>query len=199
MEKVVDETLENAKDIGQIYSENADPLSTWIRDETERTYEKAKNHFIPIPLVKITSTGIEDYGFDDFDLDLSAFNHAPIGDDKIIIQNLINAEDRQFIKGGRIDFGAVKPIEVLLTELYKKPEIDYEKASKLALKLVKNVCEKYNGLYGGNGLRNIVMMNKYEITDEIYAQMLKHLHQKNGFLQEEVFGNREQNIKPNYN
>ena len=28
--------------------------------------------------------------------------------------------------------------------------------------------------------------------------MLQHLYQKNGFLQEEVIGNRERNIKPNY-
>ena len=197
-EKVIEETEEEAKDIGKVYHENAEPLSSWVREETKRTYEKAKNHFIPIPLIRITSTGVEDYGFDDFDLELSEFNHAPIGDDKIIIQNLINAGDKQFIKGGLIDFGAVKPIEVLLTELYKKPEVDYEKASDLALKLVRRVCEKYNGLYGSNGLRNIVMMNKHDIVNGIYNQMLQHLHQKNGFLQEEVFGNRERNIKPNY-
>ena len=198
LEKVVAETLEEAKDLGQTYKDNANPLNSWVRNETERTYEKAKHHFIPIPQIKITSTGVEDYGFDDFDLELSAFNHTPIGDDKIVIQNLIDAGDKQFIKGGRIDFDTVKPVEVLLTELYKKPEIDYEKASALALKLVKSVCNKYNGLYGINGLRNIVMMNKYDIVNEIYTQMLQHLHQTNGFLQEEVFKNRERNIKPNY-
>ena len=198
LEDISEEVLEDAKDLGQIYEDNANPLNSWIRSNTERTYEAARKHFIPIPQIKVTATGIEDYGFDDFDLEMSAFNHVPIGDDKIIIQNLIDAGDRQFIRGGVIDFGAVKPLEVLLTELYKKPEVDYEKASALALKIVKSVCDKYNNRYGINGLRNIVMMNKHDIAGEIYKQMLQHLHQKNGFLQEEVMRNRECNIKPSY-
>lgn len=200
IEEIAKRVLEKAeKDLGKIYQENANPLSSWIRHKTERAYVEVKNHFIPIPQIKVTDAGMEDYGFDEFDLDLTAFNHAPIGDDKLIIQNLLDPADRQYIKGGVIDFGAVDPVKTILTELCKKPEIDYKKWAGLILKLIMSVCDKYREQYDTRGLCNIVMMNKYDIANDIYRQMLKHLHYENGFLHEEVIGNREENIRPNYN
>ena len=175
------------------------PLFAQLPEKVEQAYQKAKDHFIPIPQIKITEAGVDDYGFDDFTLDLSVFNHEPVDDPNLIIQNLINGEDRRYIKANVIDFEAIKPMRVLLDELCKKPEIDYEKFSGLILRLIRECCEHYETLHGFNGLCNIIIMNKYEITNKIYRQMLQHAHHKNGFLREEVFGNRDHNLRPKYN
>ena len=131
-------------------------------------------------------------------MNLASFNYAPIGDPNLIIQSLVDAEDRKYIKANVIDFEAVNPVRILLNELCKKPEIDYGKFSGLMLKLIMEFCNHYENIYGFNGLRNIVMMNKHEAANEIYKQMLQHAHRKNGFLNEEIIGNRDHNIRPNY-
>ena len=195
-EKVAQE-ISDDKDLGVIYQENIMPLASWTLHKTEETHTEARAKFIPIPQIRVTDTGIEDYGFDDFDLDLAAFNQVPIGED-LMIQSLTETGERKFIKGSKIDFGAFNYVNVLLSELCRKPEIDYEKFSGLILKLIKSACDKYENKYGFNGLCNIVMMNKREIANEIYRQMLQHVYQKNGFIQEEIIGSRDHNIKHEY-
>ena len=186
-------------DIADIYRSNNDaPLFAQIHKKVEQVLQKVKDHFIPIPQIKITAAGVDDYGFDDFDLDLTMFNYTPIGDANLLIQNLVDAEDRKYIKANMIDFEAVDPMRIFLNELCKKPEIDYEKFSGLILKLIKTFCDHYEDIYGFNGLRNIIMMNKHEATNEIYKQMLQHAHRKNGYLTEEVIGKRDHNLRPNY-
>ena len=181
-------------DLAAIYEKDT-PL---FHKKVEQALQKAKDHFIPIPQIKITAAGVDDYGFDDFNLNLASFNYATIGDPNLIIQNLVDAEDRKYIKANVIDFEAVNPVRILLNELCKKPEIDYGKFSGLMLKLIMEFCNHYENIYGFNGLRNIVMMNKHEAANEIYKQMLQHAHRKNGFLNEEIIGNRDHNIRPNY-
>ena len=197
--KPVDDRDEDSdhRDIAATYGENT-PLFEELSERVERAYQKAKERFIPIPQIKITSAGVSDYGFDDFNLDLTSFNYAPIGDPNIIIQSLVDAEDRKYFKANVINFEAVNPVRILLDELCKKPEIDYEKFSGLMLRLIMEFCNYHENLHGFNGLRNIIMMHKYEIANGIYAQMLKHAHRKNGFLSEDVIGNRGHNLRPNY-
>ena len=194
----VEKAISEDKDLADQYRSNM-PLFAQLPEKVEQVYQKAKDHFIPIPQIKITEAGVDDYGFDDFTLDLAVFNHEPIDDPNLIIQNLINGEDRRYIKANVIDFEAIKPMRVLLDELCKKPEIDYEKFSGLILQLIHECCEHYEKLHGFNGLCNIIIMNKYEITNKIYRQMLQHAHHKNGFLREEVFKNRDYNLRPKYN
>ena len=200
IKRVVKEISENKSlaDLAKTYEDNVMPLSSWIHEKVEKTYQKAKDHFIPIPQIKITEAGADDYGFDDFELDLSAFNHTPVGDPNLLIQSLLDPEDRKFIKGNVIDFEAINPTRVILNELCKKPEIDYGKFSGLILKLIQDLLDHYDNHYGFNGSRNIVMMNKHDISNEIYKQMLQHAYRKNGFLQEEIIGNRDHNLRPNY-
>ena len=190
--------LSEDKDLGDTFRENEMPLAAWMLHQTEQTHVAAKAKFIPIPRIKITDAGVEEYVFVDFDLDVSAFNHVPIRNE-LLIQNLEDMADRQRIKGDAIDFEGYNPKKVILNELRKKPEIDYEKCSALLFKLISQLCDHYTANHGENGMRNIVMMYKRDIANKIYAQMMQHFYCKNGFLQEEVVGTREYNLQQVYN
>ena len=186
------------KDLADVHKNNVLQLNTWLNDKVGQVYKQAKEHFIPIPQIKITEAGVDDYGFDDFHLDVTPLNHTPIGDTDLLIQNLVDAEDRKYIKGNMIDFDSVNPMRILLDEICRKPEIDYGRFSGLILRLIKELCDHYENRYGFNGLRSIIMMNKHELTNEVYKQMLKHSHRENGFLQEKVTGIRDYNLRPDY-
>lgn len=108
-------------------------------------------------------------------------------------------QDRQRIKGDAIDFESCNPKKVILEQLRQKPEIDYEKCSILLFKLITQVCDHYEAQYGGNGMRNIIMMHKRDIGNKIYTQMMQHFYYENGFLQEEVVGARKHNLEQCYN
>lgn len=199
-QKIVDTVaaqLSVDKDLGVTFHENEMPLAAWMLYQTEQTHIAAKAKFIPIPRIKITDAGIEEYVFVDFDLDVSAFNHVPIRNE-LLIQNLEDMADRQRIKGDAIDFEGYNPKKVILDELRKKPEIDYEKCSALLFKMISRLCDHYTANHGENGMRNIVMMYKRDIANKLYAQMMQHFYCKNGFLQEEVVGTREYNLQQTY-
>ena len=191
-QKVVDD-----KDLGVIFKENEMPLTTWMLYQTEETHRAAVSKFIPIPRIKVTDAGVEEYVFLDFDLDMSEFTHVPIKNE-LLVQNLEDMQDRQRIKGEDIDFEGYNPKKVILEQLRKKPEIDYEKCSALLFKLITQVCDYYVDRYGINGMQNIIMMYKRDIGNKIYKQMLQHFYCENGFLQEEVIGTRNYNLQQSY-
>lgn len=190
-------SLAEDKDLGETFKENKDPFAAWIQHQTERCYVAARNKYIPIPRIKITDSGVEEYVFTDFDLDLSDFDHVPIRNE-LLIQNLEDPSDRQRIKGEAVDFEGYRPEKVILGELRKKPEIDYEKCSVLLFKLIQQLCDHYTRGYGINGMQNIVMMFKRDIAAKMYNQMLQHFYLRNGFLQEEVVGTRDHNLPHKY-
>ena len=197
VETVVTQLSED-KDLGDTFRENEMPLAAWMLHQTEQTHIAAKEKFIPIPRIKITDAGVEEYVFVDFEFDLAPFNHVPIRNE-LLIQNLEDMADRQRIKGDAIDFEGYNPKKVILDELRKKPEIDYEKCSALLFKLISQLCDHYTANHGENGMRNIVMMYKRDIANKLYAQMMQHFYCKNGFLQEEVVGTRKYNLQQVYN
>ena len=173
------------------------PLTAWLRHKTEQIHRQTVEKFIPVPQIRVTDSGVEEYVFLDFDLDLSEFNHAPI-QNEILIQNLEDTQDRLRIKGDSIDFEGWQPKRVILAELRKKPEIDYERCSALLFKLISQVCDHYAHTHGENGMQNIVMMFRREIAGRIYRQMLRHFYCTNGFLQEEIIGTRKYNLRQTY-
>ena len=135
--------------------------------------------------------------FADFDLDVEEFTHVPIKNE-LLVQNLEDMQDRQRIRGGAIDFEGYNPQKVILEQLRNKPEIDYEKCSKLLFKLINQVCNHYADRYGINDMHNIIMMYKRDISNKIYRQMLQHFYFENGFLREEVIGIRGYNLRQSY-
>ena len=188
------------KDLGTVFAENENPIMAWLNSQVEKTHVEAVSKFIPIPKIKITDAGIEEYRFVDFDLDLSEFTHVPIKNE-LLIQNLEDMSDLQRIKGDAIDFEGYNPKKVILEELRKKPEIDYEKleCATLLKKLINQLCEHYKNQFLNNGMQNIIMMYKRDIANKIYTQMMQHFYCENGFLQEEVIGTSTINISQAYN
>lgn len=185
------------KDLGNVFKENEIPLAAWLLYQTEETHRAAQAKFIPIPYIKVTDSGVEEYVFVDFDLDMTEFTHVPIKNE-LLVQNLEDMSDKQRIKGDAIDFEGYNPKNVILTELRKKPEIDYEKCNILLFKLITSVCDYYSEKYGTNGMQNIIMMYKRDIAQKIYTQMMQHFYYEDGFLQEEVIGTRDYNLQQTY-
>jgi len=186
------------RDLGNTFRENALPLMAWIEDKIEKTHIAAESKFIPIPRIKVTDDGAEEYAFVDFDLDLTEFNQVPIRND-LLIQNLEDLSDLRRVRGDAIDFDGYNPEKIILAELRKKPEIDYQKCSSLLFKLITQLCGHYRSLHWENGMRNIVMMYKKDIAEKLYAQMMRHFYYKNGFLVEKVVGISKHNLEQSYN
>ena len=195
--ETVEQKISENKDLGDVFKENKNPLAAWMLALTDETYRAAANKFIPIPRIKVTDTGVEEYVFVDFSLDMAEFTHVPI-QNELLIQNLEDMQDRQRIKGEAIDFEGYNPKRVILEQLREKPEIDYEKCSKLLYKLITQICDHYENNYGNNGMQNIIMMYKRDIGNKIYKQMLQHFYCENGFLQEEVVDIKDYNLQQSY-
>lgn len=193
----VSEKVSEDRDLGDVFRENEMPIAAWMLHQTTETHRAAQAKFIPIPRIKVTDAGVEEYVFVDFDLDMSEFTHAPIKNE-LLIQNLEDMQDRRRIKGDAIDFEGYNPKKVILEQLRAKPEIDYEKCSNLLFKLITQLCDHYVVRYGINGMQNIVMMHKRDIGNKIYKQMMQHFYCENGFLQEEVVGTRNYNLQQSY-
>ena len=191
--ETVTQKISDDKDLGDIFHENECPIAAWTLQKVEEVHRTAVSKFIPIPRIKVTDAGVEEYVFVDFDIDLSEFTHVPIKNE-LLLQNLEDMQDRQRIKGDAIDFEGYNPKKVILEQLRKKPEIDYEKCSKLLFKLITQVCDHYEKQHSINGMQNIVMMFKRDVGNKIYNQMMQHFYCEVGFLQEEVIGTRSYNL-----
>jgi len=199
VKQIAAKAVQKTKDLGQVFHENSIPdVVRWTEQNVENVYEQTNGKFIPIPRIKITENGAEDYVFEDFNINLDNFKHEPISNE-MLIQNLVDTSERKRISAGAIDFEGYQPKNTIVDELCEKPEIDYDKCSKLLFKLTEQVIEHYRFNFGTNGMQNIVMMYKKEIADLIYKQMLQHFKCDSGFIQEEVIDIRTYNIQPHFN
>jgi len=196
--QTVKQKLEENQDLGKTFKDNENPLLAWLTEEATQTYNTIEGKFIPIPHIRITDAGAEEYVFVDFNLDLSMFTHVPIKND-LLIQNLEDMSDRKRIKGDAIDFEGYNPKKVILAELRQKPEIDYERCSNLLFTLITQVCGHYESQYGINGMQNIVMMYRRDIASKIYNQMMQHFYCENGLLKEEVVDVKYSNLPQKLN
>lgn len=201
-QKIVEEVkkiIAEDKDIGETFRENEDPLSSWLIQQTAEVQREVVSKYIPIPDIKVTDSGAKEYRFEDFDIDVSQFSHAPIKSD-LLIQNLEDMQDQQRIRGDEIDFEGYEPKKVILEQLRQKPEIDYEKCSELLFKLITQVCVHYDDRHGLNGMRNIIMMYKRDIGNKIYEQMMQHFccDEDASLIHEEVVGVKSYNLRQSY-
>ena len=193
----IEEEIKNNVDLGEIYEANKNPIEHWIKENVEKTHEEMIEKFILIPKIKVEREDGE-YFFEDFELDLSKFKQKPT-DNEILIRNLIDSSDQEILDGGYINFDAVNPNKTIVEELRKKSEIDYESNNELLFKLINSLTSFFSDKYGIEAMKNIVMMYKIEISNEIYYQLLKHFVRNEGLIKEEVFTDRKTNIPSNYN
>ena len=197
--KDVADKLERDQYIGDAYKGNKLPLQYFIEKAIEKTNNKLKNRFIPIPLLVVEDAGAIEFGFLDFDLDLKEFNHVPIDND-LLIQNLGDSSDYKVISADSIDLSDYNPKKAILDILKSKPEIDYEKCSDLLFKLISQVTDFYQNKYDVDLMKNIVVMNKKDISDKIYKQMLhdEHFYCEDSSVRYTVTGVREFNLQQTY-
>ena len=196
-EEIVQKAKEN-KDLGEIFSKNEFPLAAWIDEKADKTYKQIKEKFIPIPQIKVSDSGVQEYCFIDFDLNLDEFKRFVPIENEILIQNLTDPSEMLHIKGHAIDFGGYNPLKKILAFLREKPEIDYEKCSDLLFKLISQCCAYFEDKHGENGMQNIVMMYKRNIAEIIYKQMMQHFYCDEGLIVEEVLSGRNYNLRSNY-
>ena len=197
--KKVKNKLKDNKELSDAYKKNENVIDDLIDKTVEQTYEETKNRFISIPRLKIIDAGVTEYGFIDFDLDLQVFNHAPVKND-LIIQNLQDFSDVKHIDVNSIDFDSFNPKKEILDLLRSKPEIDYEKSSSLLFKLISQVVSHYEEKYEAAQMKNIVLINKKDIANKIYDQMMAddHFYSENSFIKYSVMGVRDYNLPQTY-
>ncbi len=199
--KAIEKTKEKteSKDWAQKLEDNAPEIVKFFAKQSEEIIHKYKEKYIPIPQIRITDEGVEEYNFEDFDLDLSKFSQTPI-ENELLIQSLQNRSERIHLNNaGQIDFDSVNPKKEVVSVLREKPEIDYEKCKELIVKIIGQLFEHYYEIYNENEVKNIVMMHRREIANELYKQMMQHFYITNGLIKEEVIGMSDDNIKPAYN
>lgn len=189
--------ISDITDLGDIYYQNKEPIETWIKSNIDVVKKEINNKFISIPRIK-TEKEDGEYYFENFDVYLKNFNHKPIESD-ILIKNLIDSGDEEIVEAGYINFEATNPKKVIVDLLRNKPEIDYEKNNELLYKLISSVTEYYEKSYGVEGMKNIVMMYKKDIVNEIHKQLINHFVRNEGIIKEEVFSDRNYNLKSEYN
>lgn len=197
IKKLVKEELQTIEDYGKIFEENKNPLSSWIEENIDKIHRETIEKFIIIPRISIEREPGE-YYFNDFDLNLDKFNYKPT-ENEILIKNLTDFSDIERFQSGYINFDAYNPKKVILEELRKKAEINYEKDSELLFKLITQVTDKYQSLYKEDGMKNIIMMHKKEIALEIYNQMMEHFVRNEGLIYESVIDFNRHNLKSHYN
>ncbi len=194
----IDNTAKETPDLAKVL-ENFHELELYVSEKVEKVYKKIREKYIPIPKIKITDEGVEEYKFLDFDLDTSEFTHVPVSNE-LYTQNLIDISERKEIRNAeKLDFEALNPAKVLLELLREKPEIDYESCSELVKKLIKQVIAHYRTKYNENETKNIVMMYCKDISNKMYYQMLRHFYRDNSLLKEEVMSVSGANKKQFYN
>lgn len=96
-----------------------------------------------------------------------------------------------------LDFKASNPLKVLINELRDKPEIDYDEHSDLLYELIMSLIEHWRGKFTNDEIKNIVMCNKRDIANKLYAQMKKHFVSTEPTIIEQITGVSYQIYAPN--
>ena len=192
------EKISSNEELREIYQENENLFLPYLENRTQEIHSEAAKKFIPIPQIRIRHSGGEELIFNDFDLDFSDFNYFP-ADDELVIKSLIDFRGKEILPGDEIDLSDFNPVKYILDELKNMPEIDYAKYSKLLFKLIMSLCSFFQNKFGVNGMKKIILMNKPEIMNKIYGQMLRHVERREGFIFREVIGNRNWNKESDEN
>ena len=197
VKKEVIKKIEEDKDLKKVFEENLRNLSPYVENKISNRVAETNEKFIPIPLIKVADSGIEEYVFIDFDLDMSKLNYVP-SENKLILQNLQDQSEREVMEGDYINLLEEDPKKVILYELLKKPQIDYEKCKDLLYKLIRQFIDYYEKKYNPEAMKNIVAMNKKNIAENICMQMFEeeHFYHKRGFIEEKIYDVARSN-KPN--
>ena len=145
-------------------------------EEVKQVYYEVIENFttktIDIPRISLLLE-VKSYGFSDFDLDVSGFNHQPVSED-ILIQSL-TTNRQEIVKAEKI-LKNEKPENIIVNELINYSEIDYDKEADLLYKLAFKLINHYKMYLDNSGVNNVINYYKNQIGKAIYAQMMEHFN-----------------------
>lgn len=196
---LVDEIVED-EDIAEIVNRRtdfSDIVRRFVGEEITKQRRIIENGTITIPQIKITRDNKSNYYFEKFTLDTSDFNYYPIPND-IILKNLINSGDIEILKGKVLDFNALNPMKVIVDEISKRPEVDYDACCDLLYDLISTLFDAFFKKFTFEEIKNIVMCNKKSVADKIYEQMKKHFRCSEPDIVEEIIGVSNYIYEPSY-
>jgi len=169
----------------------------WTDNVAKKIAVSTAKKYIPIPRLRITEKGGGDLEFQSFDLDVTPFTQTPT-DNALLAKNLQDqSAESEVLEGGRINYDAVRPLHRIVERLQAKPEIDYSTHNAVIVPLLKSLCAHFEGKFGEDGMKNIVMMHRNALADGIYNQMLRHMVRHDGMFVEEIIGANDVNL-PSY-
>lgn len=144
--------------------------------EVEQAYDDTIEYFsaniIEIPRIMLQQ-GSADFGFHDFDLDVSAFNYQPVSEDLLI--QALQSNTREIVTAER-RIRHEKPEDIIINELVNFGEIDYDSQSGLLYKLVFQLIEHFKSYLNDEDVLNVVLYHKMQIGRAIYSQMMEHFY-----------------------
>lgn len=193
-EVVVDEDI---AEIVRRRDDFSDIIRRFLGEEITKQREIIESGTMTIPQIKISRDNKSNYYFENFTLDTSDFNYYPIPND-ILLKNLVDAGEVEVIKGKGLDFNALNPMRVIVDEISKRPEIDYDACCDLLYDLITTLFESFAPKFTTDEIKNIVMCNKRSIADKIYEQMKKHFVSSEPELIEEIAGVSSYIYEPSY-
>ena len=146
--------------------------------KVEEIFEEIKNtileKIIEIPRITIYKDTDNNIYFKDFDLNVSGLNLRP-DEGKIITTNLSNTTQTTEIAKIGMDYLVENPEQTLVSLLWNKPEVDYDKCSELLFKLVRQAIEKLQSYLKEDEVISVIKERKSQIADYIYSQMKENL------------------------
>lgn len=166
----------------------------WTDSAAKRIAVETAKRYIPIPRLRMTEKGGGSLEFLPFELDVTSFTQTPT-DNALLAKNLQDqSAESVVLEGGRINYDAVRPLHRLVERLQAKPEIDYSTHHGVIVPLLKSLCAHFEGRFGEDGMKNVVMMHRNALADGIYEQMLRHLVRHEGLFVEEIVGANDVNL-----
>lgn len=197
---IVDEVV-GGEDIAEIVKRRtdfSDIIKRFLGEEIEKQRDIIENGTMIIPQIKVTRDNQALYYFENFPLDTSEFSsYYPIPND-ILLKSLVDSGEVEVVKGKGLDFNALNPMRVIVDEISKRPEVDYDACCDLLYDLITTLFDYFSQKFTSDEIKNIVMFNKRSISDRIYEQMKKHFVCSEPTLIEEISGTSSYIYEPSY-
>lgn len=196
---IVEEVVgdEDIAEIVKRRTDFSDIVKRFVGEEVNKQREIIENGTMSIPQIKITRDNKSTYYFEPFTLDTTDFVYYPIPND-ILLKNLVDSGDVEVVKGKGLDFNALNPMKVIVEEISKRPEVDYDACCDLLYDLITTLFDSFAKKFTSDEIKNIVMCNKRSIADKIYEQMKKHFKCSEPDIVEEISGVSLHIYEPSY-
>lgn len=175
----------------------SDIIRRFAGEEITKQRAIIENGTMEIPQIKVKHDSQTNYHFANFTLDTSDFNYYPIPND-ILLKNLAEDGDFEVIKSKGLDFNALNPMRVIVDEISKRPEVDYDACCDLLYDLITTLFKFFAKRFTDDEIKNIVMCNRRSIADKIYAQMRAHFTCSDPVISEEIIGVSNHIYEPSY-